>query len=668
MPDARIAADGTLDLGLTYSGATTNAFVTMAVLSRLEATFEFLRIESLQVDPPLDTSHPRQKAIDLKLVVLEEHGAWPQLALGATDIGGSRPFRAQYLVASKRHGELDLTLGVGSERIDGVFGGLRWRPAWARGWAAALEHDANDYAGDVVDGQVIDPRRDGGLTAALEYDAGWWGVAATAEDGELGGRAWLRLPLGLPNWTAKAQEPAPPARSTGAAPPPPVAGWGGDRAAALRLAEALHAQDYESVDVALDGGTLLLRLSNNRISLVGRAVGRAARTALLHGPADLTAMRITYEQARLPIATYAFSDLDMLRAYFGGRAGPEALAPTIKVTYASTADALRLEQHALLLAEEPPPELAAPRYRLDVGENARGNWLAFERYKRDTSSFQLKPLNLDGYFDGGSAFRYDLYAVGRYSRELSADLQLAAAARLTLASDLDDAPPPNDSQLPHVRSDVALYRDAGALKLDSLYLSQQMQLGERWYGRFSAGLYEEMFAGAGGQVLYLPANGRWATDLTIDYARQRDYDGWGLLDYDNVTALAALHWRHPQQGLTFTARGGRFLAGDSGLRLEAQRRLRSGVLFGFWYTATDGHDITGPGSPGDPYQDKGIFLSIPLALALPYDSRARASISLAPWNRDVGQMLRGPGDLYSVIEDVLLLNTTDHNPLSQFGR
>ena len=661
MPDARLAADGTLDLGIAHSGEVNNTYATMTVLPRLEATLALLRIESLQTDPSV-------KAVDLKLVLVEEHGAWPQLAIGATDVFGERPFLSQYVVASKRFGELDLSLGFGAERIDGAFGGLRWRPGWAKGWAATLEHDANDYAGDLLNGQPLNPKRDGGLTAALEYDGGWWGAAATAEDGGVGGRAWLRLPLGAASWTAKAQEPPPLARTAAAAAPQPSAGWGADRAAALRLAEALYAQDFDSVDVALDDDTLLLRLSNNRISLVGRAVGRAARTALLHGPTDLKALRITYEQARLPIATYSFSDLAVLRDYFAGRGGPETLAPTIKVTYASTADAARLEQHALLLAEDLAPELGEPRYRLDIGENARGNWFAFERYKRDTSSFQLKPLNLDCYFDGGADLRYDLYAVGRYTRELTADLQLAAAARLTLATDLDGTTTPNDSLLPHVRSDVALYRDGGALKLDRLYLAQQMQLGERWYGRFSVGLYEEMFAGAGGQVLYLPANGDWATDLTIDYARQRDYDGWGLLDYDTVTVLAALHWRVPARGLTFTARGGRFLAGDSGLRVEAQRRLRSGVRFGFWYTATDGDDVTGPGSPSHPYHDKGIFLSIPLAIALPYDSRARASISLAPWNRDVGQMLRGPGDLYSVFEDVLLLNTTDQNPLSQFGR
>ncbi len=668
MPDARLAADGTLDFGITYSGAITDVFATMAVLPRLEATFALLRIESVQVDPPLDTSHFRQKALDLKFIALLEGEWWPQVAIGATDLRGSRPFRSQYLVASKRHGEFDFTLGFGAERIDGPFGGLRWRPGWARGWAVTLEHDANDYANEVVDGVLIDPRRDGGLTTALEYDGGWWGLAATAEDGERGGRAWLRFPFGLAAWSPKPQEPPPPTRAA-ETPRASTATWGADRAGAIGLAEALYAQDYDSVDIALDRDTLLLQLSNNRISHVGRAVGRAARTALLLGPADLRAMRITYEQARVPIATYAFSDLAVLRDYFAGRAGPDALAPTIKVTYAAPADATRLEQHALLLAAEPAPELGKPRYRLDVGENARGNWLAFERYKRDTSSFQLKPLNLDGYFDGAtSAFRYDLFALARYNHELSADLQLAAAARLTLLTDLDGAPPPNDSTLPHVRSDIALYRNASALKLESLFLSQQTQLGERLYGRFSAGVYEEMFVGMGGQLLYLPANGAWATDLTVDYARQRDYDGWGLLDYDTITALAALHWRLPSRGLSFTGRAGRFLAGDTGLRFEAQRRLKSGVLFGFWYSTTDGHDINGPGSPSNPYQDKGLFLSIPLALALPYDSRARASVTLAPWNRDGGAMLRGPGDLYAVIEDVLLLNTTDYNPLSQFGR
>lgn len=663
MPDARMADDGTLDLGLTYSGATTNTYFTLAALPRLEATFELLRIESVPASPT-DDGGWRGRSLDLKLVLLEEHGAWPQLAVGATDLRGSRPFRSEYLVASKRAGSFDLTLGVGAERIDGVFGGLRWTPGWARGAWVALEHDAHDYAADVVEGVLIDPRRDGGLTGALGYDGGWWGIAGTAEDGEVGGRAWLRLPFGRPEWTPKPREPKPPSAAPAAT---PAASAG--REQALALARALHAQGYSSVDVARDGDALLLRLAHDRISLMGRAVGRAARTALAQLPPGVATLEITYEQARLPIATYRFGDLERLRAYFAGRATPDQLAPTIKVTYAATADAARLEEHALLLAEERAPELGQPAYRFDLGPDARGSWLAYERYKRDISSFQLKPINLEAWFDGSSDLHYDLFALGRYSRELDAALRLEAAARLTLATDLDPAAlPPNDSTLPHVRSDVALYKDGAALKLESLYLSHQSQLGERLYGRASAGLYEEMFAGLGGQLLYLPANGAWAVDLTLEYARQRDHDGWGLLDYDNVTALGALHWRLPARGLTFTGRAGRFLAGDSGLRLEVQRRLRSGVQFGFWWTATDGNDYTGPGTPANPYQDKGVFLSIPLALGLPYDSRARASLSLAPWNRDVGQMLRGPADLYSIVEDALLLNTTEANPLSQFGR
>ena len=63
-----------------------------------------------------------------------------------------------------------------------------------------------------------------------------------------------------------------------------------------------------------------------------------------------------------------------------------------------------------------------------------------------------------------------------------------------------------------------------------------------------------------------------------------------------------------------------------------------------------------------------MFASIPLSITLPYDSKARGNFSLAPWSRDVGQMVRFPGDLYRMMENTMLLNTDDYNPLSQFGR
>jgi membrane-associated phospholipid phosphatase len=71
---------------------------------------------------------------------------------------------------------------------------------------------------------------------------------------------------------------------------------------------------------------------------------------------------------------------------------------------------------------------------------------------------------------------------------------------------------------------------------------------------------------------------------------------------------------------------------------------------GAWYAKTNGKDITSPGTPTNPYNDKGVFLSVPLNIMLPFDSQNTAGVALSPWTRDVGQMVASPGDLYELVE------------------
>ena len=47
---------------------------------------------------------------------------------GGQDLFGTEIFRAGYVTAGKRIGDFDFTLGYGTDRIDGVFGGVRYRP------------------------------------------------------------------------------------------------------------------------------------------------------------------------------------------------------------------------------------------------------------------------------------------------------------------------------------------------------------------------------------------------------------------------------------------------------------------------------------------------------------------------------------------------------------
>src|SRR5574341_985040 len=198
------------------------------------------------------------------------------------------------------------------------------------------------------------------------------------------------------------------------------------------------------------------------------------------------------------------------------------------------------------------------------------------------------------------------------SRPLARQFFLQAETRLTLYETISDVTQASNSELPHVRTDVAEYKKGNAFKLTRLLLNRFYQPGTRVYGRLSAGLYEEMFGGFGGQALYLARDGSWATDLALDWVKQRDFEGWfGFQDYQTVTSIASFSYRLPYR-VTATLRAGRFLAKDEGVRGELKRRFASGFEVGGWYTWTNGNDITSPGSPSSPYHDKGIFMAMPL--------------------------------------------------------
>ncbi|HUG76894.1 MAG TPA: YjbH domain-containing protein, partial [Burkholderiales bacterium] len=444
-------------------------------------------------------------------------------------------------------------------------------------------------------------------------------------------------------------------------PRPTEAQWDEDPAHARRLARALAAQDFRDVSLGYANGRLEAALTNIRISEMPRAVGRAARTMLSFAPLEAREIRVTYRQGTLAVATYTFVDARLLQRYFNGMASRELLAPTVAIEYAAPRAAAEETDRAQALAafEEPLPEgIVVGRDGADLvalrGENVAGGRL------------RVRP-GLATYFnDPSGAFKFDLFALGSYDRSLGRQSFLQAETRLTLYETVSDVTQPSNSLLPHVRTDIAEYKRGGKFKLTRLLANRFFHPGSRVYARASAGIYEEMYSGAGGQALWLAPGGRWAADLAADWVKSRDFEGWfGHRDYHTVTAIASLNYRMAQ-GVTATVRAGRFLAKDEGVRLEVKRRFRSGFQVGAWFTVTNGEDITSPGTPESPYYDKGVFMLMPLETLLTYDTQASATMSLSPWTRDVGQMVASPGDLYRILErPVLQMHARDG--LVRFG-
>lgn len=651
MPSARLEPDGTFSLGYSYDRPYGTMWVSSTLLPFLQVTGRYVSINGIpgfsNVPGEYGSGYGRfkDKVLDAKVRLWEE-GAWmPGVAIGATDLLGTELFKGQYVVATKTFGtakNIEASIGVGRGRPDGVFGGARWTPLKAPNWSVIAEYDANNYQKDFRAAETVAGERRGGAVLGLEYRWGWLGAQVARHRDHFSANVFASIPLSQREFIPKILEPGyfkpktAPVRMSAIA-------WQEDPSLGAPLIQALARQNFKNIRVSVDGGIMRIMLTNNRIAQMGRAVGRASRTALAFAPLGTRAIHITYTKLELPVATYEFLDMTALADYLAGLTKREVFLQSVLVRPA------RPEDHS---DDERAPLIAGLDDTAGIGVYVGRDGTAVQLSSEDREDNRFKITPKLGFFfnDPSGALRYDLSAGAAYDKRLAKGLYVNSALRLSVLENISGVTQPSNSVLPHVRTDIAEYKRGGKFKLNRLLVNQYFNPGERWYARLSGGLYEEMYRGVGGQLMYLPNDPRWAADLSIDALQQRGYKGWfDKRDYQTVTALGALHYRLPYD-MSVTARGGRFLAKDLGVRMEFKRRFRSGIEIGAWYTKTDGKDITSPGSLASPYNDKGIFMSIPLNSMLPSDSQASAGFSLAPWTRDVGQMVASPGDLYDMVE------------------
>lgn len=653
MPSAWVEPDGTFSAGYSFDSPYGSLWATVTPLPFLQLSGRYVAIKGTpgfsNVEGEYGSEYGRykDKVIDAKVRLLSESGRLPSVSLGATDLLGTGLFKGTYFVASKTFGaarNIEASVGVGRRRPSGAFAGVRWAPRSVPGLAFVAEYDANDYAKDFRAAETDAGERKKGPVVAVEYRWGWLGAQLARHHDHLSANAYLTIPLSEREFIPKLFEPA-------YAQPKPSASritieeWEQDSKHGTALVQALIKQNFRNVRVELNGTTMRVALTNNRISNLGRAVGRASRTALALAPAGIKSIHITYTKLEQPLATYEFFDLERLTDYLTGLVDRESFLQTVLVRYSTPNDKVGEDQQGLLGAMRENAESLGMR----VGHE--GNLVQLSSEDREANRFRVVPKLSFFFNDPSGALRYETSAAANYDQRLGEGWYFNSAFKMNLLENVSGVTQPSNSALPHVRSDVAEYKRGARFKLNRALFNKYMTLDERVYARVSGGLYEEMFRGVGGQILYLPKDARWAADLTVDALQQRDYKGWfGKRDYNIVTTLGTLHYRLPYD-ITVSGRAGRFLAKDEGVRLEFKRRFRSGVEIGAWYTKTNGRDVTSPGSPSDPYNDKGIFLSVPLNIMLPSDSQANAGFSLSPWTRDVGQMVASPGDLYDLFEN-----------------
>lgn len=633
-PTARMSPAGQAAIGLSRTRPYTHLNVNLQPLDWLEVTFRYTDVSNRLYGPDIagDQSY-KDKSIDFKLKLTREMAILPEVAVGVRDVGGTGLFSGEYVVASKRTGNFDWSVGLGwgylgargnlsnplsvfgdhfdnRPKVDfgsggkfnlntlfrgrtSLFGGVQYQTPWDK-LILKLEYDGNNYQNEPQDNNQ---KQKWPLNLGLVYRY------SPAIDLSLGWERGNTLNLGV-NFHGRLDRLAMPKLSDPVQVP-------------VRAEAPTHEPDWEGVARALEAqtGWRVLELKRAGSELVVRferiqAFYRQAHldriAAVLHRdvPGQVLVFRIQFGDYGLALNEYLIDRQTWVEAR------------TQYVPYGRRVEAVteREQQPGFL---HPDESLLISRTPAPLSGTLG---LAYRQSLGGPDAFVL----------------YQLAASGTGIWRPRPDTWLTVNAQARFLDNYDRFKYTGPSKLPRVRTNIREYLTTSELTLPLLQLTHVGRLGHDQFYSVYGGLLESMYGGVGAEWLYRPWGSRVALGVDVNAVRQRGFkQDFSFRDYETTTGHVSLYWDTGIQDILATVRAGKYLAGDVGVTLDLSRRFANGVRIGAYATKTDvSAEEFGEGS-----FDKGIYVDIPLDAFLTRSSGSVAHILWQPLLRDGGARL-----------------------------
>lgn len=641
-PSARMAPVGSMLVGWSRTSPYRRYSVFFQPTDWFEGGFRYAEIEDRLFGEEIAGDRKLlDKGFDMKLRLLEESRYWPQLALGMRDLGGTTLFGAEYLVASKRWYDVDVTLGLGwgylgqaddagsplgwaHDRFDtrpdnsggdqggefaldalfrgpvALFGGVEYQTPWDP-LVLQLEYEGNDYSNEPAGTDITQDSRFNlgarlALTDGLSLRGGWQ-RGNTAMAG-------IDFQIDLAGLSQVKRDP-PPADIDDE----PRRDW-------QAVGDALeHNAGIAVSRISRDGRDLTVSGEPTTYPSLMQSENRAGR--ILHAQANDEVERFLFRWENRGMTLR--EDVHDRAALVAAEGSRERESDHLYGIYAHTG----LEADSKSSRGETLYQALPQRFRWNLGPR------------------------LDQNFGGPDGYLFRLLAVldGEYRTDPNG--WFSGALAWTAWDNLDDYSYIAESELPRARTHIGDYLSESSLGIENLQYTRTGKLGDNLYVMGYGGLLEMMYAGAGGEVLYRPFNSSWAVGADLNWVRQRDFDQrLDLRDYDTWTGHLSTYIETGVEDVLAKVSVGRYLAGDYGTTLDLSREFDSGVRIGAWGTWTDAGDDFGEGG-----FDKGLYLSIPFDGLFTRSTRERASVSWQPLTRDGGARLDRRYELYNLTEE-----------------
>lgn len=640
-PTARMTPSGDVRLHVSRVAPYTSGTVMFQRFEWLEAGFRYTDVANRLYGPDIagDQSY-KDKSLDLKLRLRPETALGPQVAVGLRDMGGTGLFSSEYLVANKRWGNWDASLGLGWGYMAGrgnvknplsvfgkefdtraaptvgqggtvngqsmfhgpaaLFGGVQWQSP-SSPWVVKLELDGNDYQHEPQGNNQTAPsplnigavyRYSPNIDLSLGLERGNTFMLGFTLHGGLNAL-----------YSPKVLDPTLPPVRTLAPAQLPSTGWAGT-AQAIELHTGWTVRGIAQERTS----TTIVAETESAVHLQER-IDRAVTVLHRDAPASSTRFVLQLQERGLPMM-----QVDVDRAEWVARQ-----------------------------TQTEPPSLRLPAQRVSPGQTTTIPSAGPDQDANPT--WTSSPSGFSG--DWGPSYSQILGGPNNfllYQMGLQAKLEQRFSDRTWLSSAFDlrlldnysnfvyDAP----SELPRVRTHQREYVTTSALTMQLMQLTHVQDMGKGHYFSGYAGMLEPMYGGFGAEWLYRPWHSRLAFGVDVNHVRQRDFSqNFAFRDYEVDTGHATVYWDTGWKDLQVNLSAGRYLAGDMGATLDVKRVFSNGVAAGAWATKTNiSAETFGEGS-----FDKGLYVTIPFDVMLPKSTSGNANIVWNPLTRDGGARL-----------------------------
>ncbi|MFC3915069.1 YjbH domain-containing protein [Pseudaeromonas sharmana] len=644
MPTARMARLGEFSANYMDDQEYRRWSLSVQPYDWLETTIRYTDVRTRLYSPYPDFSGDqtyKDKGIDIKLRLWQESQWLPQVSAGVRDFAGTGLFDSEFVVASKRWGDLDFTLGMawgnmgqsgniknpfctvkesfcqraGFTGVPGdfefgnllhgpaaLFGGIDYQTPW-QPLRLKLEYDGNDYseefAGKITQSSPLNVgavyRVFDSLDTHLSYQRGntlMWGITLRTNLNDL-----TNVPKDAP---VVAYQP----KQTTEEP---------DYASLAQQLEQNAGMTRPEIVVDRQQGVATVTGEQTKYRNRSQADQRASRILVQQLPNDIHEYRFIDQREGLPV---------------------EERRHDVTAWKQQQDPVLGQSMDSRVVKQTPEMPTATPRFSHGV----------------DRFTYGFAPILQQSWGGPESFYMYQLGLNGNADLHLTKQTWLSGTLYWNWLDNFDQfnyTTPPSDTEaLPRVRTWIREYVTSSDLLLTNLQATWMDRIAPDWYAQTYGGYLEMMYAGVGSEVLYRPYGASWAVGVDGNYVRQRDwYDTLQLADYKTFTGHATLYWQLPYIDKTLAQISvGQYLAQDKGVTLNLSRRFDSGVVMGAYATFTD---VTAE-EYGEGSFTKGFYLTIPLDLLLVHPTTRTGSIGWSPLTRDGGQMLARKYGLYTL--------------------